>query len=40
MEWEERDTVELSVNDFECYVRDNWSWQRSFKMSVSNYSHS
>ena len=40
MEWEENATLELSVNDFECYVRDNWDWQRSFKMSHSAYSSS
>jgi hypothetical protein len=38
MEWETRDVVELSINDFECYVRDNWDWQHSFKASVANYS--
>jgi len=38
MEWETRDTIELSINDFECYVRDNWTWMTSFKNSVSNYS--
>jgi hypothetical protein len=40
MEWETRDTVELSINDFECYVRDNWTWMSSFKNSVSNYTSS
>jgi hypothetical protein len=38
MEWETRETVELSINDFECYVRDNWTWMTSFKNTVSNYS--
>ena len=38
MEWETRENVELSINDFECYVRDNWTWMTSFKNSVSNYS--
>lgn len=40
MEWEENTTLELSINDFECYVRDNWTWQRQFKMSHSTYSSS
>jgi hypothetical protein len=37
MEWETRDTVELSINDFESYVRDNWNWKNSFKLAHSNY---
>jgi len=40
MDWETRDTIELSINDFECYVRDNWNWMTSFKNSVANYSSS
>ena len=39
MEWETRDEIDLSINDFECYVRDNWNWQREFKMSHANYSN-
>jgi len=30
MEWEERVEIELSLNDFECYVRDNWDWKATF----------
>lgn len=37
MGWEERETVELSINDFECYVRDNWSWSRRFQNTVTSY---
>jgi len=36
MEWEQRELVELSINDFECYVRDRWDWKRAFE---SNYEH-
>lgn len=38
MEWETRGVIDLSVTDFERYVRDNWSWTASFKNSASNYS--
>ena len=37
MEWETRDEIELSINDFESYVRDRWDWQHHFKMSHANY---
>lgn len=37
MEWETREQVELSVEDFERFVRDNWSWQRGFKASLRAY---
>ena len=40
MEWETREEIELSINDFECYVEDNWTWSRSFKSAHSNYSPS
>ena len=40
MEWETRKEIDLSINDFECYVRDNWKWKESFKTSHSNYSPS
>lgn len=38
MEWETRDKIELSINDFEAYVQDNWTWSKSFKHAHSNYS--
>lgn len=37
MDWEQREQIELSINDFECYVRDSWSWKRRFAESVINY---
>ena len=40
MDWETNKTIELSINDFECYVRDSWDWQRSFKNIYANYSAS
>lgn len=39
MEWEKRDEVELSINDFECYVRDNFEWSRNFRSMHKAYSH-
>jgi hypothetical protein len=38
MEWETRDKIELSINDFECYVEDNWQWKHQFKAAHANYS--
>ena len=38
MEWREEDKVKLSMNDFPCYVEDDWNWKRRFRDSVSNYS--
>jgi hypothetical protein len=38
MEWETKDVIELSINDFECYVGNNWQWQVSFKNAHKNYS--
>jgi hypothetical protein len=37
MEWETRDKVDISINDFERFVRDNWSWKSQFKNAHSNY---
>jgi hypothetical protein len=38
MDWEVDEKIQLSVNDWECYVQDNWNWKRSFKMSHESYS--
>lgn len=38
MEWETKAVIELSINDFECYVGNNWTWQASFKTAHKNYS--
>ncbi len=38
MEWETRDEIELSIHEFEAYVRDNWNWTASFKNAHANYS--
>lgn len=41
MQWEEETEVKLSINDFQCYVRDKWNWKDQFRNSVLNYaSHS
>lgn len=37
MEWETRDKVEISISDFERFVRDNWTWRAQFKLAHSNY---
>lgn len=40
MNWEERSTIDLTVDDFESYVRDNWNWRSAFKHLHSTYSNS
>ena len=30
-DWEVADEIELSINDFNCYVLDEWDWTRGFK---------
>jgi len=30
-------TVKLTLGEFDKYVRDNWEWTESFKMSSANY---
>ena len=37
MSWECEDEVTLSINDFQCYVRDRWTWREQFRNSVLNY---
>lgn len=37
VEWEVRDTVDLTTSEFEKYVRDNWHWVSAFKTSLVNY---
>lgn len=39
MEWSTEDEVELSINDFQCYVRDKWNWKQAFAISVANYAN-
>ncbi len=31
------DKIELSMTDFDCYVRNNWSWKKEFVASNFNY---
>jgi len=40
MDFEVRDIIELSINDFECWVHDNWTWKGRFQQSFSKYSPS
>ena len=37
MEWTLKDKVKLSMNDFQCYVEDDWGWKGQFRNSVANY---
>lgn len=37
LEWTTAETVKLTLSEFDKYVRDNWSWTESFKLSNSNY---
>ena len=37
LEMDVRDTVTLSSNDFERFVRDRWEWQQSFKTNTASY---
>lgn len=37
MKWETEEKIELNINDFQCYVRDNWNWKDAFRGSVSAY---
>lgn len=38
LEWEIKPEVELSINDFNCYVLDDWGWKRDFNVSKMSYS--
>lgn len=38
-EWTKGGTVKLSMNDFQCYVEDDWKWKRTFRNSVSTYAN-
>jgi hypothetical protein len=37
LEWDKTMLIELGEREFDKYVRDNWSWQESFKLSNSQY---
>lgn len=37
LEWTEQDEIELDARQFERYVRNNWEWKDSFKMSNTMY---
>jgi hypothetical protein len=39
MSWETETEVKLSINDFQCYVRDKWNWKDRFRASVANYAN-
>ena len=40
MEWEIADDVELSEQDFRCYVLNEWGWAQSFASNTRSYSGS
>jgi hypothetical protein len=37
-DWTSEEELELSMRDFNSYVRDEWDWTNRFKISHSNYS--
>lgn len=37
-EWEVNETIEVTQSQFQCFVLDDWEWQREFKMSNRLYS--
>lgn len=37
LEWETREKVTVTTEEFESYVMDKWDWQKSFSSTVSNY---
>jgi hypothetical protein len=37
MEWETREKIDISISDFEKFVRDNWHWKGQFKLQHSSY---
>ncbi len=37
LEWETRDKVTVTTEEFESYVMDKWDWQKAFASTVSNY---
>lgn len=37
MEWETRKEIEISIPDFERFVRDNWNWKAQFKNAHMSY---
>lgn len=38
LEWTVFDEVELSIREFDMYVRDNWAWKNEFTTSIAMYS--
>lgn len=36
-EWDVRETLELTVAEFSCWVRDMWDWSRDFELVNSMY---
>lgn len=39
LDWTIFDTVELSAQEFDCYVRDNWRWKREFVATTAMYNN-
>ena len=37
MEWEVSDKLELSIQDFEYFINDNWNWTGKFRRTMSSY---
>lgn len=37
LEWEVEEEIELTQQEFQQYVQDNWGWKRDFLATTSNY---
>jgi len=37
VQWDTRDELELTAAEFNCFVRDKWSWSETFKISSLKY---
>lgn len=38
VEWDTREELELTMPEFECFIRDNWDWQHDFRKVTEFYS--
>ena len=38
LEWDQGETVEISLREFKMYVENEWGWQRSFAENTGSYS--
>ena len=38
LEWDQGETVEISLREFKMYVENEWGWRRSFAENTGSYS--